>query len=60
MSAKPSGQGASSGGGGAGLKGMLKVAWSLMAIDQDNVLTFLLFWIGFYVSLAGYVAPMPG
>lgn len=28
-----------------------KAIWSLMAVGQENLLTFLLFWIGFYVSM---------
>jgi hypothetical protein len=27
-----------------------RALWSLMAVGQENLLTFLLFWIGFYVS----------
>jgi hypothetical protein len=35
-----------------GLKGWrltVKALWNLMAVGQENLLTFLLFWIGFYV-----------
>jgi hypothetical protein len=33
-----------------GWKLAVKAVWSLMAVGQENLLTFLLFWIGFYVS----------
>lgn len=45
---------ATSGGSGRedGSVTLLKGIWQLAAIGQENVLTFLLFWIGFYVSLS--------
>jgi len=33
-----------------GWKLTAKAIWSLMGVGQENLLTFLLFWIGFYVS----------
>lgn len=37
--------------GGMGvLRQRLKEGWTLMAVGQENLLTYLLFWIGFYVS----------
>jgi hypothetical protein len=33
-----------------GTKAVLRTAWSLTGMGQDTLLTFLLFWIGFYVS----------
>ena len=35
---------------GLDLKLTGRALWSLMAVGQENLLTFLLFWIGFYVS----------
>jgi hypothetical protein len=34
-----------------GWKLTMKALWSLMDVGQENLLTFLLFWIGFYVSV---------
>lgn len=34
-----------------GWKLTVKAIWSLMGVGQENLLTFLLFWIGFYVSV---------
>lgn len=33
-----------------GWKAGLRAGWSLMGVGQETILTFLLFWIGFYVS----------
>jgi hypothetical protein len=34
-----------------GMGTLFKGIWQLAAIGQENILTFLLFWIGFYVSV---------
>lgn len=35
---------------GLGSLTLLKTIWTLMAVGQENILTFLLLWIGVYVS----------
>jgi hypothetical protein len=55
------GNATSTSGGGTGredgTRTLLKGIWQLSAIGQENVLTFLLFWIGFYVSLP-FICPV--
>ncbi|KAJ9113742.1 hypothetical protein QFC20_001767 [Naganishia adeliensis] len=39
-----------------GMGTLLKGIWQLAAIGQENILTFLLFWIGLYVNYSWFVS----
>lgn len=44
------------GGGGGGVS-VMKGWWALMGLGQENLLGFLLFWIGSYALIHGESAP---